>query len=537
MKKRAKNRIIAGALTASLLLSACSKEEEANPASRESDAPNANFNAVGLPVVNTPIRLKIPVYRQHYQKDYNEMITLQNLEKKTNVDVQWEQIPAEGWKEKKNLMFASGDYPDAFFTGLNMQDVVNYGSQGILIPLEGLIAQYAPNIRKVLDQNPTLRRMATAPDGHIYSVPWFEDQQYFQYRNTFLINKKWLEKLGLRIPETTDELYRVLKAFKENDPNGNGKADEIPATFRHNTTTNGYYELYGAFGLIDALTGFSVDTGKRVVFEPVTPAYKEAVQYLHKLFKEGLFDKETFTQDVKQLLSKTKSEPAAVGLIASFNGVYELGYELLKDYAPVPALKGPHGDQIWRRQDNRIILNYFSITNKNKYPEATMRFVDTMNDPLSVLEFKYGPFGTHLLEKPGGTIEIVNPPKGQDMSSWIGATTPSTSIPLMASKEWLQKLEQSESDKYRSSFYELYKPHIAPEERVYPTLYMSEDENKRLSVLETDVMTYVRKMEAKWIVEGGIEAEWDKYVQDLKRMGLDELMQIKQKGYDRFVKG
>ncbi|TNJ53653.1 extracellular solute-binding protein [Paenibacillus hemerocallicola] len=537
MKKRTRNRMAVFALAASLLLSACSKEEEANPASEQPIGPNTNFNATGLPVVHTPIKLKIPVYRQHYQKDYNEMVTLLQLKKKTNIDVQWEQIPAVGWKEKKNLMLASGDFPDAFFTGLNMQDVVNYGSQGILIPLEGLIEQYAPNIKKVLDQNPTLRKMATAPDGHIYSVPWFEDQQFFQYRNTYLINKKWLDKLGLGIPRTTDELYRALKAFKENDPNGNGKADEIPATFRHNTTTNGYYELYGAFGLIDALTGFSVDAGKRVVFEPVLPAYKEAVQYLHKLYREGLFDRETFTQDVKQLLSKTRNDPPVVGLIGSFNGVYELGFDLLKDYAPIPALIGPHGDQIWRRQDNRIILNYFSITNKNKCPEATMRYVDTMNDPLTVLEFKYGPFGSHLLEKAGGTIEIVDPPRGQDTSSWIGSTSPSTSIPLLATKEWLQKLEQSESDKYRSTFYELYKPYIAPEERVYPTLYMSEEENKRLSVLETDVMTYVRKMEAKWIVEGGIEGEWDKYVQDLKKMGLDELLQIKQNGYDRFVKG
>ncbi|MDF2719599.1 MAG: extracellular solute-binding protein, partial [Paenibacillus sp.] len=133
------------ALAASLLLSACSKEEKANPASEEPIDPNTNFNATGLPVVNKPIKLKIPVYRQHYQKDYDEMVTLQRLEKKTNIDIQWEQIPAVGWKEKKNLMLASGEYPDAFFTGLNMQDVVNYGSQGILIPLEGLIEQYAPN--------------------------------------------------------------------------------------------------------------------------------------------------------------------------------------------------------------------------------------------------------------------------------------------------------------------------------------------------------------------------------------------------------
>ncbi|MDF2662774.1 MAG: extracellular solute-binding protein [Paenibacillus sp.] len=522
-----------GVLAAVWIAAGCSEEEKPELLSADSGL-NPGFNETGLPVVDRPIKLKIPVYRQHYQKDYYEMVTLQALTDKTNIQVEWEQIPAEGWKEKKNLMLASGNYPDAFFTGLNLVDVVNYGSQGIIIPLEDLIDRYAPNIKRIMEQHPMLRRMATAPDGHIYSIPWFEDQQHFQYRNTFLINKKWLDKLGLPIPQTTEELYRTLKAFKENDPNGNGIADEIPATFRHGTTTNGYYELYGSFGLIDALTGFSVDPGGKVVFEPVLDAYKDAVHYLHRLFAEGLLDRETFTQDVKQLLSKTRSERDVVGVIASFNGVYELGYERLEDYEAIPALIGPYGDRIWRRQDNRIILNYFSITNKNKHPEATMRFVDTMNEPRSVLEFKYGPFGTHLLEKPDGRIEIVNPPKGQDTSSWIGATTPSTSIPLLASKEWLQKLEPSASDLYRNRFYELYKPYIAPEERVFPTMYMTENENKRLSVLETEVMTYVRRMEAKWIVEGGIDAEWDSYVQELRKMGLGELLEIKQIGYDRF---
>jgi putative aldouronate transport system substrate-binding protein len=165
-----------------------------------------------------------------------------------------------------------------------------------------------------------------------------------------------------------------------------------------------------------------------------------------------------------------------------------------------------------------------------------MRLVDTMNDPKSVLEFKLGPFGTHLKEKSDGKIEIVPPPAGSEISTWIGSTTPSTALPLLAPKEWLEKLEQSDSDKYRNSFYQIYKPNIVPEERVYPNMYMSDDENKRLSVLGTDIMTYVRKMEAKWIVDGGIDGEWDKYVQDLKKMGLDEMIQIKQKAYDRFIK-
>ncbi|MEF7440897.1 extracellular solute-binding protein [Paenibacillus lautus] len=525
-------RMTAFSLTAALLLAGCSSGNEAQEGTPAADA-GANFNETGLPVVNETISIRIPVVKQHYHKDYNEMVLVKELEEKTNIDVEWEQIPSESWTEKKNLILASGEFPDALFNGLTTQDVVDYGTEGVLIPLEDLIDKYAPNIKKILDENPQVRRMATAPDGHIYSVPWFEDQAHFQYRNTFLLNKTWLDQLGLSMPTTPDELIEVLKAFKERDPNGNGLADEIPSTFRHNTTTNGYYELFGAFGIADALTGFSVKD-KKVEFEPVLTEYKTAIEFLNRMYEEGLLDKESFTQDAKQMLSKTKDEIPKVGLIASFNGTYELG-DRVHEYVAMPPLMGPDGHQFWRRQDNRIILNFFSITKNNLHPEATMRFVDTMNDPKSAMQFKYGPFGTHLKEKPDGKVEIVPPQDGMDISTWIGSTTPSTAFPLLVSSDWLQKLEQSESDKLRNGFYEIYKPFIVPEDRTYPNLYMTAEENKRLGVLATDIMTYVRKMEAKWIVEGGIETEWDKYVEDLNRMGLEEMIQIKQQAYDRYI--
>lgn len=530
--KRWMVRTTAFSLAAALLLVGCSSGNEAKEGTSAPDA-GTKFNETGLPVVNEKISIRIPVVKQHYHKDYNEMVLVRELEEKTNIDVEWEQIPSESWTEKKNLILASGEFPDAFFNGLTTQDVVDYGTEGVLIPLEDLIDKYAPNIKKIFDDNPQVRRMATAPDGHIYSIPWFEDQAHFQYRNTLLLNKTWMDQLGLSMPTTPDELIEVLKAFKEQDPNGNGQADEIPSTFRHNTTTNGYYELFGAFGLADALTGFSVKD-KKVVFEPVLPEYKKAIEFLNRMYEEGLLDKESFTQDAKQMLSKTKDETPKVGLIASFNGTYELG-DRVHEYVAMPPLKGPEGHQLWRRQDNRIILNFFSITKNNPYPEATMRFVDTMNDPKSAMQFKYGPFGTHLKEKPDGKIEIVPPQDGMDISTWIGSTTPSTAFPLLVSSEWLQKLKQSESDKLRNGFYEIYKPYIVPEDRTYPNLYMTAEENKRLGVLATDIMTYVRKMEAKWIVEGGIETEWDKYVEDLNRMGLEEMIQIKQQAYDRYT--
>lgn len=493
------------------------------------------FRRVGLPVVDKPITLRIPMVKQPYFNDLNEMITIRELEQKTNIHIDWKQIPVEGFKDKLNLMLAGGELPDAFFYGLSSQDVVKYGSQGVLVPLEGLIEQYAPNIKRIFTEYPQVRRAATAPDGHIYSLPWFKDQEFFEYRNTFLINKSWLDALQLNMPETTEDFYRVLQAFKHNDPNGNGLADEIPATFRYNVTTNGYYELFGAFGVVDAVNNLYIDNGK-VKFEAIEPRYKEAIRYLHRLYGEGLIDQQTFTQDLKQLLSKTKNDVPIVGVLASFNGTLELDFERLKQYVPMPPLIGPNGDRIWRRQDNRIIPNYFSMTSANKHPEATIRMVDVMNEPKSVLQFQQGPFGTHLKERDDGKIEVLYPPAGTDIVYWIGSVTPSTALPLMLSKQWLNKVIPHETDQLRDRFYQVYKPHIAKEEQTYPSLYLTPEQNKRVSILGADINKYVRQMEAKWVVQGGIDAEWDEYLTELNRMGLQELMKIRQDAYDQYMK-
>ncbi|MEK1830296.1 extracellular solute-binding protein [Priestia megaterium] len=165
------------------------------------------------------------------------MTIFKELEKRTNVHIKWKNIPGDGYQEKKNLMLASGDLPDAFYSsGFSDSDIVKYGQNGTIIPLEKLIKDYAPNLKKRLEERPELKKIITAPDGHIYSLPRAEEMGLVEFPNEQVINKKWLDKLGLPVPKTLEEYHQALKAFKEQDPNGNGKQDEIPMSF----TLNGW---------------------------------------------------------------------------------------------------------------------------------------------------------------------------------------------------------------------------------------------------------------------------------------------------------
>ena len=117
-----------------------------------------------------------------------------------------------------------------------VSDFENLGMEGGLIPLEDLIDKYAPNLKKFFEENPRYKKDAIAADGHIYIIPNYND--YFNLKTTqgYYIRKDWLKKLNLKEPKTVDELYKTLVAFRDKDPNGNGKKDEVPLFLRGNIT-------------------------------------------------------------------------------------------------------------------------------------------------------------------------------------------------------------------------------------------------------------------------------------------------------------
>src|SRR5690606_15712265 len=127
---------------------------------------------------------------------------------------------------------ASREYPDAFFgpKSLTHEEVQKFGADGILIDIEELLDEYAPNINKIREEDPFYDSFIRSADGKIYQLAAFTDEGFDSHIST-IINKEWLDNLNLSIPTDTEELYNVLKAFKEQDPNGNGQADEIPMSF------------------------------------------------------------------------------------------------------------------------------------------------------------------------------------------------------------------------------------------------------------------------------------------------------------------
>ena len=173
-----------------------------------------------------------------------------------------------------------------------------FGSQGLVLPLNEYLDTISVGYKAAFEELDGLRDYITTPDGNIYSLPNVDGSLHVQYNMKLWLNTTWLDNLGLSMPTTTDEFYNVLKAFKEQDANGNGNPnDEIPfstVTSGAGTQIDGF--LMNPFQQTSENTKLYIDNGV-VTYAPVQDNYKEGLKYLNKLWAEGLINPESFTQD------------------------------------------------------------------------------------------------------------------------------------------------------------------------------------------------------------------------------------------------
>lgn len=484
----------------------------------------------GFPIVQEPIKLTFFAGKSaSAPADWNSLPVWQEYQKMTNIEVDFQLTPAESLAEKRNLILAGGEYPDAFHTArLTPTDLMNYGSQGIFIPLNDLIEEYAPNFKKLLEEHPEVRKGVTLPDGNIYGFPTYYDADF---KSVLIGSKLWynqafLDALGMKEPETTEEFYQFLKAIKETDINGNGVHDEIPYA------ASGYGslldELKGAWGLgnrgnVHNRVDIDPETGG-LRFIPTHPRYKELLEYMHRLYAEGLL--------VENLLTITGPEVNALmdeGLVGSSvaNSPHAIGGVTIEHFVGAPALKGPYGDQIFSRARSPLIdLGAFVITDKNPHPEATVRWIDYFYSEEGSKLFFMGIEGVSYIEKEDGTLEYTEEAQADPgkFVSWAGGWYPA----MLTAKTF----KGGESTPESMAAAEKVAPYW-PEE-VWPPFTYTEEELLRFNPLHTDINKYVSEMTDKFITGDVPFSEWDTYVQTIERMGLSDYLEIYNAAYERY---
>lgn len=546
MKKRFISRLLAVTVMASALTACVPKTTNDTTAPQTSNSSGERgqqsafeVNKEGLPIVKEPVIYEIAASTQK-NKNFKELEFFQNLEKETNVVINWNMSSDDGWNEKKSLLFASNTLPDAFYGQdiLKDVDIIKYASQGMLIPLNDLIDQYAPNLNAILNENPQYRKQITAPDGNIYSLPTINELNPTTHDKLF-INKTWLDNLGLEVPETKEELEAVLQAFKDRDPNGNGNPnDEIPFTFRMSSSDpynrqQGIQSLFGTYGQLDDIYHFVVNDGE-VVYTPSTESYKEAISWFHSLYGKGLVDKEAFTHDFNVYVAKIQDPGKIVGMFLGWSGNATAAANK-DDYVAMAPLVNTNGQRIWRTVDAKIISKgSFAITSKAEHPEVLMRWIDQSYDPEVSLEICQGLMGRVMEKTAEGRYHQMQLPEGVTLDTAIHDYSPGNDGTFAIMKPTIDKLDLNANLTERKELDAFYSRYNVPAGEMYPNVFFTEEEIEEIGVLQTDIDSYVAQKYAGWIVEGGVEEEWNGFQKKLKDMNVERYIQIYKDAYDRY---
>ena len=554
MKTKNIKRIMSFSLAACMVLSlaGCGGKSE------KKELNKGEFQEVDTAELAFPLKEKATLtgmtsFPANTESNPNNRTIFKRLQEKTNVEIEWTAIQADQWADKIALNMANTkNLTDFVFTaGFGDSDLLKYAKQGVIIPLEKYIDAYMPNLSAVFEKYPEYKTMCTDTEGHIWALPWIEqlgsDKTAIQtLDNMSFINKKWLDFLGLEIPETVDEFEQVLIAFRDHASELQAEfgieGDIIPMSCILNDggqdpaiLINGFGEGYGD---PDPGRHIVVTDDLKVICSATQQGYKDGLQWMHHLYEEGLIDPEAFTHDWSTYVSKGKS--GRYGVCFSWDVA---NIDNLKDWVPLPVLTA---DTTNLTPDNGSFTSGFDrgrcvVTAVAENPALVCAWLDQMYDPFQSPQNNWGTYGE---EDEFDIFELGTNADGEEMLTHapLGDASPvevreaeAVSGPLAVLDEYYDKYVTCPGDaQYRLDWIEEFYTPDMHTKYIYPNVFMSREDNEKLSNLQADIQKTINAKKSDWIMNGFTDADWDEYIESLNKYGLEEYLSIFQKYLDSF---
>lgn len=386
--------IAMSALLVSVMAACSGNNGTANNESGSTNAPKTGSEATAKPDAPKPALKRLNVWAG---EDYNVYPVAKLLEENTGYKMQTDMLPQDKWAEKLNLIMSSGEAYDIVTSYSDMALYSDYAQKGALVDLDPLIEEFGPNIKAALKPESI---EALKVNGKLYAIP---TTVTYEINSSILIRTDWLEKLGLSMPTTTDELTNVLTQFKEKDPGGNGDRN-VPLTIKGDQSI--IDNIVGAFGMPNAWN----DVDGQLVPRVLDPSYKDYVAYTGSLYKNGLIDREFVAN--KDATAKEKFASGVAGaIVVHWADIPALSESLAKTkpeatFAFVPPLKGPNGEFGFAANAGFDRLSY--IPKSSKHPEEAIKWINASLEPETFKNMAIGVEGTHY-KVVDGAYEPIQP--------------------------------------------------------------------------------------------------------------------------------
>lgn len=485
-------------------------------------------------VVDKPLTLNVHLHDKKFTYDNNWPVELEAA-RLTGISLNNVTIGnTPDSQEAFNLMLASGELPDIVGGKFIKPNANRYGPEGAFIPLQDLIAEHAPNISALMKEKPEVFNSILAGDGNMYFVPYLTDGKYGR---AYFIRTDWLDKLGLEAPNDVEELHKVLTAFRNNDPNGNGKKDEVPAFFRNWEEVLRLVTLWdGRSSGSDTYHDFHVVDGE-IRHGYAGEGYKVGLTNVAQWYKEGLIDPEVFTRGSRAreyLLSNdlggfTHDWFAST---ASYNDSLKDkvdGFQL-EAFIPPASISGV------RMEEHRRIPvkpEGWAISATNKYPVETIKYMDFWFSEQGRRLANFGVEGVHYDMIDGKAIfkpEILN--SDRPVNSQL------TDIGAQVRRGFYQDYgyEIQWTNKYALAGIDLYDQGDYLIDQFLGVSFNVEEQ----AVYDkhwNNIKTYMLEKQQAWVLGSeDIQSDWDNYMNELDKLGLNKVIKAMQSAYDRQYK-
>ena len=539
MKSRMKKLLSMGLVLSMVLsLAACQNEKEQNVSNDNKETENTVqsstvatesteidlYEATEYPESVTVFTGRMASKVKEGEEDYNASASFRLMEEMTGTHVEWKL--QDDFDQKFQLMLASQKYDDVIVGNWKALGAEKAVEDGVILNLSDY-AEYMPNFMEFTRNNPDAAREYLSADGEILYLPFLRLDSELSIAQGLLMRTDWLDKLGLDVPTDPDSLYDVLVAFKTQDPNGNGQADEIPMSGKGTRTR--------LFPMFDTSDTFYVENGK-VMYGPMTENYDEALAYIAKLYSEGLYDEEYVMLGRSDLVGKITNNLVGMAYDYQPSAIHRTMAEVDPNFQflGIPWFENSKGVSVSNVAGDiaRSTAWCAAISTQCENPESVLKWLDSFYSEEAIEIMNFGEEGVTFNKVNGEFVYTdyitKNPDKSLDvMLEWEIGSISGCFPQLQLWDAYKQKL----TEEGISSIETWAK---ADKSMILPALTFTAEENEKVTNIMSQVTTIVDEKKDK-IIMGQESVDVMKEVREqLTKLGIDEVLAIYQAAYERY---
>jgi putative aldouronate transport system substrate-binding protein len=455
------------------------------------------------------------------------------IEKITGVKIRWECVSSDDYVSVAQTRLAAGvNLPDMIQIPQKSIGLARYQAEGLLVNMSKYISEKkTPFVWKLFQEQPIYKAYSTSPDGNIYGFPYCEygvNNVVVQWNS---IRADWLKKLGLQMPQTIDEYYKVLVAFRDQDPNGNGLKDEWPLIYQ-NDEMFGLYRYKNAFGF-ETTDMWSMDRSGNVQLDLVDDKFLDCLTTLNQWYRERLLYPEVRSSATWDVITQDKAGGVTVlssdNLLTRNASVHGVNPDC--NYVFIPLLtNSKYPDNKPKLSKRGSWHNYFSITADCKNPEIAVQWLDWVwASPESVV-LRYWGFEDKTYKTENGKMAYLDNVTRSPLGS-IGYLRGIGAYPNFVANESGESFLAMYVDQYPEQAYKDFSPHFVD---IVPEAIGTQEENDTYTTTWPDLETYIKESVVGFITGTKPLSEWRNYVDTCNRMGLQRVVEIRQAWANRF---